>query len=238
VKEPATQERVERPPIVLVIEDDRALREGLLLNFELHGYQVLGAADGEEGLRLAFDTRADLIVLDVMLPGFSGLEILAELRERQVGVPVLILSAQDTLRHKVTGLELGADDYVTKPFELPELLARTDAILRRRRMERQAEPKITFGQVVIDPAACEVRAHGRRVALSQKEYELLCLLARAPGRVYSRSEILDHVWGFGFEGTARTVDNFILTLRQKLEADPANPRHLITVRQMGYRLDP
>jgi len=238
VKDPSAQARDERPPTVLVIEDDRALREGLLLNFELHGYRALGAADGEEGLRLAFDARADLIVLDVMLPGYSGLEILAELREKQVGVPVLILSAQDTLRHKVTGLELGADDYVTKPFELPELLARTDAILRRRRMERQAEPKIAFGQVVIDPAACEVSLRGRHVALSQKEYELLCLLARAPGRVFSRAEILDRVWGFGFEGTARTVDNFILTLRQKLEADPARPRHLKTVRQMGYRLDP
>ena len=187
---------------------------------------------------MAFDTRPDLVVLDIMLPGLSGMEILAELRDRKVDVPVLILSARGALRHRVAGLELGADDYLTKPFELPELLARIDALLRRRRGERLAEPAITFGQVVIDPAGCEVCLRGQPVPLSQKEYELLCLLARAPGRVFSRNEILDRVWGFGFEGTARTVDNFILTLRQKLEADPSHPQHIKTVRQMGYKLAP
>ena len=228
----------ERPETILVIEDDRSLREGLALNFKLHGYHVLTAADGEEGMQKAFDVRPDLIVLDIMLPGYSGLEILAELREKHEDVPVLILSARDTLDNKVEGLLLGADDYLTKPFELPELLARTEAMLRRRRMNRLAEPEIGFGAVVIDPAGRNVTVEGREVGLSAKEFDLLCLLARSPGRAFTRAEILDRVWGWGFDGTTRTVDNFILILRQKLEADSAHPRHIKTVRQVGYRLDP
>jgi two-component system alkaline phosphatase synthesis response regulator PhoP len=222
---------------ILVIEDDRSLREGLALNFKLKGYHVLTAVDGEEGMQKAFDIRPDLIVLDIMLPGFSGLEILQELRDKHQDVPVLILSARDTLDNKVEGLGLGADDYLTKPFELEELLARTEAMLRRRRLNQLAEPKITFGAVVIDPAGRRVSVEGGDVDLSAQEFDLLYLLARSPGRAFSRAEILERVWGWGFEGTARTVDNFILILRQKLEADPANPQHIKTVRQVGYRLD-
>ena len=228
----------ERWETILVIEDDRALREGLALNFKLHGYNVLTAVDGDEGMRKAFDVRPDLIVLDIMLPGYSGLEILTELREKHEDVPVLVLSARDTIDNKVEGLGLGADDYMTKPFELPELLARTEAMLRRRRMDKLAEPKITYGQVVIDPAGRSVEMNDREVALSAKEFDLLCLLARSPGRAFTRAEILDRVWGWGFDGTARTVDNFILCLRQKLEANPSAPRHIKTVRQVGYKLDP
>jgi two-component system alkaline phosphatase synthesis response regulator PhoP len=228
----------ERGEIILVIEDDRSLREGLALNFKLKGYHILTAADGEEGMRKAFDVRPDLIVLDIMLPGYSGLEILEELREKHQDVPVLILSARDTLDNKVEGLLLGADDYLTKPFELEELLARTEAMLRRRRMNQLAEPEIAFGGVSIDPAGRQVTVGGEEVALSAKEFDLLCLLARSPGRAFTRAEILERVWGWGFDGTARTVDNFIMVLRQKLEADPANPRHIRTVRQVGYRLDP
>ncbi len=227
-----------RGETILVIEDDRSLREGLALNFKLKGYHVLTAADGEAGMQKSFDVRPDLIVLDIMLPGYSGLEILQELREKQQDVPVLILSARDKLDDKVTGLLLGADDYLTKPFELEELLARTEAMLRRRRMDQLAEPRIAFGAVEIDPAGRQVSVGGREVALSAREFDLLCLLARSPGRAFTRSEILERVWGWGFDGTARTVDNFILTLRQKLEPDPANPRHIQTVRQVGYRLDP
>jgi DNA-binding response OmpR family regulator len=226
------------PFTILVIEDDRALREGLALNFKLHGYNVLAAADGEEGMRLAFDARPDLIVLDIMLPGFSGLEILTELREKHQDVPVLVLSARGTTGQKVEGLETGADDYLAKPFELSELLARVEALLRRRSRERKSEPKITVGRVEIDVGGRTVKVGGKPVALSQKEFDLLCLLARWPGRVFSREEILDQVWGFGFDGTARTVDNFILGLRHKLEPDPSRPRHIKTVRQVGYRLDP
>lgn len=197
---------------ILVVEDDRSLREGLAMNFRLRGYRVLTAADGDEGLRAAFDERPDLVVLDLVLPGTDGLEILSELRAHDVGVPVLILSARDRLQDKVRGLEIGADDYMTKPFQLPELLARVEAMLRRRR--------------------------GEEVPLSAREFDLLCLLAGSPGRAFTRQAILEKVWGWGFEGTARTVDNFIRSLRQKLEDDPSEPRHLLTVRHVGYRLAP
>ncbi len=223
---------------VLVVEDDRALSQGLAMNLRRVGYRVLTAADGQAGMRQAFDARPDLIVLDVMLPGYSGLEILDELRRRGERVPVLILSARDRTEHKVEGLGLGADDYLAKPFELPELLARCEALLRRQREEREDEPDIAFGAVRIDPAGRSVTRDGRPVALSAKEFDLLCLLARAPGRVFDRQAILDKVWGFGFEGTARTVDNFISTLRQKIDPDPSRPRHIVTVRGVGYKLEP
>ncbi|RLB53460.1 MAG: DNA-binding response regulator [Deltaproteobacteria bacterium] len=222
---------------ILVIEDDRPLREGLVMNFKLHGYRVLSAADGEEGMQQAFDARPDLIVLDIMLPGYSGLEILEELRARYEEVPVLILSARDSTGHKVEGLRLGADDYLAKPFELPELLARVEALLRRRRARQRAEAAITFGEVVIHPTGRRVTVRGKEISLLAKEFDLLLLLAGSPGRVFSREEILNRVWGWDFDGTSRTVDNYILGLRHKLERDPAHPRHLKTVRQVGYVLE-
>ena len=223
---------------VLVVEDDRSLREALALNLKARGYRVLAAADGDEGVRAAFDARPDLVLLDLVLPGWNGLEILAELRRRGVDVPVLILSARGRLDDKVRGLELGADDYVTKPFELPELLARVEAALRRRRGARATERLLGFGEVAIDVTSREVRVRGLPVDLSAREFDLLCLLVRSPGQVFPREVILDRVWGWGFEGTERTVDNFVLSLRQKIESDPSNPRHLRTVRQVGYKLDP
>ncbi len=234
VREPGTEAR---PPTILVIEDDRSLREGLAMNFSLQGYRAVTARDGEEGLARAFDSRPDLIVLDVMLPGLSGLDILAELRERHEDVPVLILSARGGTGHKVEGLRLGADDYLGKPFELPELLARVEALLRRRRAVSPDEPPIRFGDVEVDAARRRVTVAGEEAVLSSKEFDLLLLLARSPGRPFTREQILEKVWGWDFEGTARTVDNFILALRQKIEADPANPRHLRTVRQVGYKLE-
>lgn len=227
-----------RPETLLVIEDDRSLREGLAMNFRLRGFKVLTAADGDEGMQKAFDTRPDLIVLDLMLPGFSGLEILDELRTKGEGVPVLILSAQGSLEAKVRGLGAGADDYLSKPFELAELLARAEALLRRTRETQARQPTLSFGDVVVDPAARRVTLSGTEVALSAREFDLLALLARSPGRTFSRETILDRVWGWGFDGTPRTVDNFVMAIRRKLEVDPAHPRHLHTVRQIGYRLDP
>ena len=223
---------------ILVIEDDRSLREGLAMNFRLRGYRVVTAADGDEGLRSAFDERPDLVVLDLMLPGVDGLEILSELRGREVAVPVLILSARDRLQDKVRGLEIGADDYLTKPFQLPELMARVEVMLRRQRAERRAANALEFGEVRLDRQARRVTVCGEEVALSAREFDLLCLLAGSPGRAFTRQAILERVWGWGFEGTARTVDNFIRSLRQKIEADPAQPRHIVTVRHVGYRLAP
>ena len=227
----------ERNETILVVEDDRSLREGLAMNFRLKGYRVLTAVNGDEGMQKAFDAGPDLMILDIMLPGLSGLDILDELRKRGESMPVLILSARGSVEHKIEGLGLGADDYLAKPFELPELFARVDALLRRDRRERESQPPLEYGDVVICPGARRVTLRGDEVPLSAKEFDLLCLLARSPGQTFTRDTILDRVWGWGFEGTPRTVDNFIMALRHKLEDDPTNPRHLRTVRQVGYRLD-
>jgi two-component system, OmpR family, alkaline phosphatase synthesis response regulator PhoP len=227
-----------RSETILVVEDDKTLRDGLSLNLEMQGYSVITASDGEEGMAKAFENTMDLIILDIMLPGWNGLEILTELREQGNDVPVLILSARNTTTNKIEGLEIGADDYVTKPFELRELFARIEAILRRRRGDQKEGEEIAFGNVVIHVASRTVTVNGAGVELSTKEFDLLSLLARAPGRVFSRDTILDRIWGWEFEGTSRTVDNFVLSLRKKIETDPADPKHIKTVRQIGYKLEP
>jgi len=223
---------------ILIVEDDRSLREGLSMNFKLRGYTVLTASDGDEGMRKAFDDKPDLIVLDIMLPGFSGLDILDELRERGESVPVLVLSARGKVEQRVEGLKLGADDYLAKPFDLWELFARVEALLRRTVKAEERRPPLEFGDVVIHPASRKVLLNGSEVELSPKEFDLLVLLAGSPGQTFSRDTILEKVWGYDFEGTPRTVDNFVVSLRRKLESDPANPRHIRTVRQVGYRWDP
>ena len=227
-----------RGATILVIEDDRALREGLVLNFELHGYQVDAAADGEEGMQKAFGLRPDLIVLDIMLPGWSGLDILTELRDRNENVPVLILSARGSTDNKVEGLNIGADDYLAKPFELSELLARVEAMLRRRGVDQTTVPPLTFGHVVLDRDNRRVTVRGDEVTMSAKEFDLLCFLALIPGRPRTREEILNNVWGWDFEGSSRTVDNFIRSLRRKLEPDPSRPRYILTAHGVGYKLQP
>ena len=221
---------------ILVVEDNQALREGLVLNFRNRGYGVDSAEDGREGMHKAMATRPDLIVLDVMLPGQSGLDILTELRRKGRKVPVLILSARGRTEDKVEGLSSGADDYLAKPFELPELMARVEVMLRRRRADPARDKRLTFGPVAIHRERREVFVEGREIELSVKEFGVLDFLAEAPGRPRTREEILDRVWGWDFEGSARTVDNFIVSLRQKLERDPGRPRHIVTVRGMGYKL--
>ncbi len=221
---------------ILVIEDNQALREGLMLNFRKRGYEVDSAEDGREGMRKALATRPDLIVLDVMLPGHNGLDILTELRRNRRQVPVLILSARDRTVDKVEGLENGADDYLAKPFELPELMARVEAMLRRRRADTTRDELVTVGPVALHRERRQVFVEGREIELSVKEFGVLDFLAEAPGRPRTREEILDRVWGWDFAGSARTVDNFIVSLRQKLERDPGRPHHIVTVRGMGYKL--
>ncbi len=222
---------------ILVVEDNRSLREGLAMNLRMHGYQTQVAADGDEGLRLAFDARPDLIILDIMLPGWSGLDILEELRKRGENVPVLILSARGTTPDKVEGLKLGADDYMSKPFDLPELIARVEVMLRRRRSEQESLPALSFGDISIDQAKREVRVCDKAIALSAREFDLLCLLAASPGRVFSRETILERVWGWEYEGTPRTVDNFVANLRKKLRPARRAAAHIHTIPRVGYKLD-
>lgn len=227
--------RLCRGELILIIEDDKSLREGLAMNLSLQGYRTLTARDGQEGMAEAFRESPDLIVLDLMLPGVSGWEILSELKDLGVETPVLILSARDAIKDKIQGLGLGAEDYMTKPFELSELLARVDVILRRSR--KQLESKVCFGELEVDKAARSAVVKGCEARLSAKEFDLLCMLADSPGRPFTREAILNKVWGWGFHGTTRTVDNFIVSLRRKIEEDPANPRYIKTVRQVGYKLE-
>jgi len=221
---------------ILIVEDDRSLREGLAMNLRLHGYEVETAVDGEVGMQKAFDLQPDLIVLDLMLPGWSGFDILEELRKRGRDLPVLILSARGATADKVEGLGLGADDYLTKPFDLPELLARVGRMLARQRSRDETQAELAFGPVRIDRVARLVRVGGKPVELSAKEFDLLCLLAASPGQVFTRETILKQVWGWDYEGTARTVDNFVASLRKKLEGSRRAPKHIRTVPKVGYKL--
>jgi DNA-binding response OmpR family regulator len=225
---------------ILIIEDDVSLAQGLAHNLRYEGYRVLVAADGDSGLRTAVDELPDLIVLDLMLPGLSGLEVLESLRGEDLGMQVIILSARGQEKDKVLGLKLGADDYVAKPFGLQELLARVEAALRRPRLQRraQAEEEIAFGRVAIHAGKRQVYKDDTEVHLTAREFELLMELVTHPNRAFSREHLLRRVWGYDYEGTERTVDNFVRSLRRKLETDPAQPQHLLTVHGVGYRFEP
>jgi DNA-binding response OmpR family regulator len=229
-----------RKETILIIEDDASLAQGVAHNLRFEGYDVVTAPDGETGLRLACDEAPDLVILDLMLPGMAGLEVLRSLRGEGLEMQVIILSALGREQDKVAGLELGADDYVAKPFGLRELLARVEAALRRPRAERArgAERSIEFGKIRINRAKRAVDRDGRQVHLTAREFDLLLELVSAPERPASREQLLRRVWGYDYEGTERTVDNFIRSLRRKLEDDPSNPRHLTTVHGVGYRFVP
>jgi two-component system alkaline phosphatase synthesis response regulator PhoP len=223
---------------VLIVEDDRSLREGLALNLRRSGYETVTAKDGTEGLERIFDEAPDLVLLDIMLPGLSGLEILREIRAQGLETPVLVLSARDQIPQKLEGFSLGADDYLTKPFDLRELLARVDALLRRSRRERSERTSVAFGEITVDFQARAVMRRGKEVATTPREFDLLALLVKNPRKVYSRERLLRELWGYDYEGSARTIDNFVASLRQKIGDDPQNPRFLVTVRAVGYRFDP
>jgi len=219
---------------ILIVEDERDMARGLQDNFAFDGHVVELAADGEQGLRMGQDPSFDLIILDLMLPKLSGLEICKQLRGRRINTPIIILTARGQEIDKVLGLELGADDYITKPFSVRELLARVKAVLRRAGDQTTAEEvqmgrlTVCFDQYTAEDADGEVR-------LTHKEYELLKYMHLHQGQTMSRDQLLDEVWGFEASPTSRTIDNHILQLRKKIEEDPEHPRHILTVHGIGYK---
>jgi two-component system OmpR family response regulator len=224
---------------ILIVEDDRTLVDVLRYNLVKEGYNVLIAGDGEGALKLTRTEEPDLVLLDIMLPGMSGLEVCRILR-KETNVPILMLTARTDEIDKVVGLEVGADDYVTKPFSLRELMARVRAMLRRAEMtvpkpsDRQS---VKVGDLQVDVARRKVTLGNSVLDLTQKEFDLLAFLAQNKGLVFSREQLLDKVWCYEFAGDTRTVDVHIRWLRQKIETDPAHPKHLITVRGVGYKLE-
>jgi DNA-binding response OmpR family regulator len=221
---------------VLVVEDDVDLAFGLRNNLEIEGYEVELAHDGHEALRHLTEGAVDLVILDLMIPGLDGFRVLKSLRAGRDRTPVLILTARGQEEDKVRGLKLGADDYVTKPFGVLELLARIEALLRRTQPARPVGPMVRFGDVVVDPAARVVKRDGVETPLAPKEFDLLWALVEANGAAVSRDQLMERVWGYGADVLSRTVDTHIAELRRKLEPGGATPVHILTVRKVGYRL--
>lgn len=220
---------------ILVVEDDPAILRGLQLNLAAEGYRVRTAVDGEEGLRLARSGKADLLLVDLMLPRLGGLDLIRQVRAQDTQVPILVLSAKGHESDKVAALGLGADDYVVKPFGLRELLARIARALRRSGEGGAPAGIHRFGSAEVDLGARRLTVEGREVALTAREFDLLAFFATHPGRVHSRERLLAAVWGPREFETARTVDNFVARLRAHLGEDAESPRHLETVRGAGYR---
>jgi DNA-binding response OmpR family regulator len=227
---------------VLIVEDHPDIAEGLRSNLELEGYTVEIAPDGVAALATIRENPPELIILDLMLPELDGFHVLRRIRDERFEMPVLILSARASEAEKIRGFRIGADDYVTKPFGLGELLARVEALYRRRRPSVLAAPAsslvTSFGEVQIHLQSRSVTRRGTPVVLRPKEFDLLEALARRAGRVVSRQELLQGVWGYEADVQTRTVDTHIVELRRKLEDDAAEPRHIITVRKVGYLLRP
>jgi two-component system, OmpR family, alkaline phosphatase synthesis response regulator PhoP len=223
---------------ILIVEDNDDLSFGLRRSLEAEGYEIDVAGDGPRGIAAARRAPPDLVILDLMLPGVDGFRVLETMRRDGLGMPVMILSAKSQEADKVHGLRVGADDYVTKPFGLSELLARVDALLRRGARADRVREIVRFSDVEINMDARIVTKAGQAVALTPKEYELLIAFVRRPGAVLSRTELLRDVWGHSPDVYTRTVDIHVGEVRRKLETDVASPRHFITVRKAGYRFDP
>jgi phosphate regulon transcriptional regulator PhoB len=221
---------------ILIVDDEITIRELLQFNLEKEGYKVTAAADGEEALKQMADTKFDLVILDVMLPGINGLEVCRKMRaDRSLApIPVIMLTAKGEEIDKVLGLELGADDYLTKPFGVRELLARIKVRLRRTSSENEEEV-IVRGDLSIELNSFTVKVRNETIDFTPKEFELLRLLVSHPGKVYSRDELLEKIWGYEYPGDTRTVDVHIRHVRQKVERDPANPEYIETLRGIGYR---
>ncbi|WP_367874883.1 response regulator transcription factor [Luteolibacter sp. Populi] len=223
---------------LLVIEDEAPMRTALVETLKAEGYRVMAAADGISGLELACTESFDLVLLDVMMPGLDGFALCRDLRKRERTMPVLMLTAKGQVDDRVEGLDSGADDYLVKPFSLRELLARVRALLRRKERQDSVGSELVIGSATVDFEKRVITRGGTRHEISEKEAGMLRLLATHAGETVSREKFLDVVWGYHAYPSTRTVDNFIAALRGKLEEDPSRPRHLVTVRGSGYRLEP
>jgi DNA-binding response OmpR family regulator len=226
------------PQFILVVEDDLPIASFLQTVLEREGYQARVVENGDQVLGSISARRPDLILLDWMLPGKDGLQLTREIRQLPTYLPIIMLTARDDDIDKVVGLEVGADDYITKPFQSRELVARVRAILRlANHFTGSASVRLVFGSLEIDPPGRAVRKCGQLLNLTPKEYELLELLASNPGRVFERDTLLERIWGYQYAGETRTVDVHIQRLRQRIEDDPHQPRHLVTVRSFGYKFE-
>jgi len=220
---------------ILAVEDDERIRTAVKLALEDEGWAVTEAATGEDALLHFQQQPADVVLIDIMLPGIDGFEVCRSIR-RISDVPIVMVTARDDTHDVVAGLEAGADDYLTKPFAPKELSARIRALLRRARTSEVSSPHLRFGDLEIVPEEGVVRRNGRDVHLTKTEFRVLVELAQSPGRVFSREVLLERIWGYGYFGDGRLVDVHVRRLRTKVEADPANPRHVVTVRGLGYKL--
>ena len=223
------------PQRILIIEDEPDIVRGIELNLKAEGYAVMSANTGPSGLETALRDRPDLVLLDIMLPGLSGLDVCRELRKRQFDRPIIMLTARSAEVDRVVGLEIGADDYISKPFGIRELLARIRARLRRHGAECTGDGVLRFGDVEVDFERHEARRRGGRVELTGKEFDVLRLLSQQRGKIVTRDRLLEEVWGYEHFPTTRTVDNHILRLRQKLEDNPSDPRFILSIYGEGYK---
>ena len=222
-------------PKILIVEDEPAMVAGLRDNFEFEGYQVLSAPDGVSGLERALKESPDLVILDVMMPRMSGLDVCKQLKQKRPSIPIIMLTARGQEVDKVVGLELGADDYVTKPFSIRELLARVKAVLRGAQPHLKERERYSFGDIEVDVRKCQVSRQGRALEFSSKELDLLKYFLCHSGEAISRDRLLEEVWGYDKFPTTRTVDAHIVRLRQKLEPKPEDPHFFLTVHGVGYK---
>lgn len=222
---------------ILVIEDDISILRGLKDNLEFEGYAIISETNGEKGLKVALEKKTDLVLLDIMLPGMNGYEICRKLKKEKPELPVIMITARGAEMDKVSGLDIGADDYVTKPFSIPELMARIRAVLRRISQDKDIPEQYSFGRIILDFKKLKAYRENKEVKLSSKEFAIMEYFIMHEGEAVHRHDLLNEVWGFESMPTTRTVDNFILDLRKKLEKDPSKPKHIESVRDIGYRFN-
>ncbi len=223
---------------ILIIEDEPDMRRGLEDNLKFEGYETTVTGNGDEGYRLASRGEHDLIILDLMLPGMDGMEICRRLKTQKIDTPIIMLTARGEESDRVLGLELGADDYITKPFSLRELLARVKAILRRSGEVTRLPAMYRFGNIEVNFERYEAKKNGELLDMTPREFEMLRLFASHEGDIVTREMFLQEVWGYDTAPSTRTVDNFVAKLRQRIEDDPEHPRHIVTVHRMGYKFIP